>query len=121
MLNTLRRIIGGEVRPVDLWLTIIEILVLLLIAIEVGWAMKDRFVAWRKRTSYQRKIAARLGSLNPEEAEALKAMLIEGSQPGLTITGRPALAGFLERDFVGWHVRAEYVEVLREWAERLTQ
>jgi len=118
MLNALRRIIGGEVRPVDLWLPVIEILVLLLIAIEVGWAMKDRFVAWRKRKRYERNIAARLAALNPQESEALKAMLINGSQPGLTITGRPALEGFLERDFVGWRVRAEYAEVLREWAER---
>ena len=64
MLHTLRRIIGGEVRPVDLWLTIIEILVLLLIALEVAWAMKDRLVAWRKLKAYRQGIMARLDSLS---------------------------------------------------------
>ncbi len=81
MLETLRRIIGGEVRPVGLWLTIIEILVLVLIAIEVGWAMKDRFVEWRKRKAHQTNIAARLGSLNPAEAEALKRLCSSSWRP----------------------------------------
>jgi hypothetical protein len=46
-LDRLRRMIGGEARPVDLWLTAMEILVLLLIALEFGWSMKDRLVKWQ--------------------------------------------------------------------------
>jgi hypothetical protein len=119
MLDTLRRIIGGEVRPVDLWLTIIEILVLALIALEVGWAMKDRLVAWRKWKSYRREIEGRLNALNAHEASTLVWYVVHHVN---TATGsdqyKLQAAGFLEPDRVGWRVCEEHGAFLKEWAKK---
>ncbi|MGA2590806.1 MAG: hypothetical protein ABSH32_12885 [Bryobacteraceae bacterium] len=117
MLDTLRRLIGGEVRPVDLWLTIIEILVLLLVALEVAWAMKDRLVAWRKLRVYRQGIMARLDSLSQIEANALRLLVLHSRQPPDAAMS-PQMTALLERSFVGWKVRERYVDVLEEWAKK---
>jgi hypothetical protein len=48
MLDALRRLIGGESRPVDLWVIVIELLVLAIILFDSAWDKVERSREWRK-------------------------------------------------------------------------
>ena len=43
----------NDARPIDWWMLVIELMVLVLILVEVGWGLVDRCRAWRKRKKYE--------------------------------------------------------------------
>ena len=42
MMDTLRRLLGGEITPIDAWLLVIEVLVLAFIIFDSAWDKIDR-------------------------------------------------------------------------------
>src|SRR5436190_254668 len=79
MRETLGRMLGDDARPIDVGMLVIELLVLALIAVEVVWNGKDRFLNWRERKHDERRMLQQLALLSATESAALRALLLTGN------------------------------------------
>jgi hypothetical protein len=99
---------------------VIELLVLILITIEVGWGVVERLKARRARKKYEREIREALTKLDPAHAQALKDLVLRRTQPspgvGELLQGQMYFS-LIDRDFVGWKVKEEHRPFLEEWAK----
>lgn len=122
MLDTLRRILlGDEVRPIDVTMLVVELLVLLLIFAEFVWQVAKAFRKWREDKQYESEIIRSLSTLDVATTDALKRLLLHGTQPpdeiGQALQGRMYFS-LIERDFTGWKVRKQNRKFLERWAKR---
>ncbi|MGA2183830.1 MAG: hypothetical protein ABSH47_12435 [Bryobacteraceae bacterium] len=119
MLDTLKRVFG-DAKPIDVWMLVIELLVLLLILVEFVWSGIDRYRKWRASKERRQEIEERLGALSPSEADALAAFSLRGQRPSssdaLSLAQRPSL---IERHaFTGWCLVEEHKRFVKKWAKK---
>src|SRR5438034_11421157 len=113
MRETLGRMLGDDARPIDVGMLVIELLVLALIAVEVVWNGKDRFLNWRERKHDERRMLQQLALLSATESAALRALLLSGMQPSeenaqwLMSKVHWAIA----RDSVSWYIPNEHIKL----------
>jgi hypothetical protein len=73
MLDTLRRmLLGDQLRPIDVSMLIVELLVLLLILAEFIWKIAERVGESRKRKRHQQEILVRVATLKTRSRYSLK-------------------------------------------------
>lgn len=119
-MDTLRRMLGNDVRPVDVWMLVIEAFVLLLILLDFLWHGKDRFVAWQERRIYKQEIFQKLESLGSDEADALRIMILQDRRPAkesiiLVLAQPPELIE--KHPLAGWRIMRQHKHLLRKWAK----
>lgn len=122
MLDTIRRILGNDVRPVDVWMLVIELAVLGFIIFDSVWDKVDRFRGWSAKRQRKRNIKAKLVLLNSPQTEALKCWAVKGLKPAdsMLVTLGSLISPIVSRDaLVGWVIREDYLDDVVEWAKKV--
>ncbi len=98
MVDMLRRILGGDVRVIDLWILLVDVLILLLIFIEDLVA----FARWCKKrrdlSAEEKELRERLANLESSAVEGLRNFILKGQKPSDEICS--ALEGDVNRSLV---------------------
>jgi hypothetical protein len=123
MLDTIRRIVGGDAKPIEIWLLIIEVLVLLLILAEFVWKIIDWCKERRRLKEKAEELRQRLATLSPSDATALEKCVLEGEplteEIAASLNREPPLT---ERDhLLGWRIVREHRDFLKKWATTRTK
>lgn len=122
MLDILRRLFGTNLRRVDIWAIVIDLLILLLILGEdlikvIVWLRHQRQVKLEEKEAAQK-----LSGLDPEDAEAVRKFVLEGILPEDRVCvqlERIPLPSLVERDPVkGYRIVEQHRPFLRKWAMR---
>ena len=121
MMDTFRRIIDSathDARPIDLWMTGIEIFVLLFIVLDFAWHSVDRFRRWRAAKKSARQLADRLATLSASDADAFASFILDRKDlPGDVARSLEKIPSLVEPDFSrGYRLVAEHKAALIEWA-----
>src|SRR5437867_3516348 len=119
MMDTLRRLLGGEITPIDAWLLVIEVLVLAFIIFDSAWDKIDRFRRWSRKRQDIRDFMKELDLLTVEEKAELVKWVESGGNP-TTLEARLDLYRKLPRairrdNFMGT-ISEPYKPVLEKWA-----
>lgn len=113
-LDTFRRTLFGEARPIDMTMLIIELLVLLLILAEFVRGM------WTDRAN-RRELREEISGLTPEETDGLMNWILSGDLPNDgSVVRAIAARGLTEvREFGGLVIaRDSRYPLLKRWAKK---
>jgi len=120
MLETIRRCLFRDARPIDTAMLIVELLVLAIILAEFSWRIWDWYHSHYRA---KRAVDLRLSFLNISDSNSLSHWVLEGLHPpddkcryfASEDEHGPALA---ERDYVhGWVITRAYKKQIKKWAE----
>jgi hypothetical protein len=118
MLDTIRRCLFRDARPIDTAMLIVEVLVLVLILAEFSWKIWDWY---QEHFRIKRALLTRLGFLNLSEERALAGWVLRGQRPADDVcrsftTDLPSLA---ERDSLeGWVIPKQYRGEITAWIKK---
>lgn len=120
MLDILRRLIGGETRPVDLWIIVIELLVLAIILLDSIWDKAHKFSEWRNTRREAKQISVCLAMLTEQESSALRNMILLGRQPayGMDLQSKFGTPYVIELTSGIWQLTAKHRALIEKWAQR---
>jgi hypothetical protein len=107
-------------RPVDVIMLVIEFLILFFIVWEFIWKVRDWCRARQDKKDYEHDMTERLTHLTPEEAGALKGLILRGIQPSeiVALAVMNKIYGILVRDFVlGWRIDTDHKDYMTRWAK----
>jgi hypothetical protein len=124
MLDTIRRWLFRDARPIDTAMLVVELLVLAIILAEFVWKICEWLGSQRKA---KKEIELRLNFLNISDANSLSHWILEGLLPpddkcryfATEDEHGPAL---VERDYVhGWVISPRYKGEMKKWAKKRTK
>jgi hypothetical protein len=100
----------------------IEFLILVFIIFEFIWKVVDWYRERHRTREREGEIAKKLSHLSAEKAEALRQLVLQGTQlPGdIAASLQAKLHPIVSRDFVGWFIDVEYRDYMRRWAKGKT-
>ena len=120
MMDTLRRLLGGEITPIDAWLLVIEVLVLAFIIFDSAWDKIDRFRRWSRKRQDIRDFMKDLDSLTVEETSELVKWVLESGGNPTTLEARldlyRKLPRAIRRDMFVGTISEAYKPFLEKWA-----
>jgi hypothetical protein len=112
-------LLGNEVRPIDVTMLVVEVLVLGLILLEVGLSVKDRVGAWRGNKMRLRLLSEDLDALNDSLGDSVRDHALLDRRP-TEFVGSALFTGsrieIVERDHTGWKWSDKNGELVKRWA-----
>ena len=122
MLDPIKRLFGMNTRPIDEWMFVIELLVLILIFVDITARGIVWFKHWLEHRKFERRVLAWLASLSPSDIYFMKNLVLLRHEPlsevGLSL--RKAMPTLFENDYKGTCIVPEHKKLLQEWAQRAT-